>query len=73
MCQKNALETGQRPPPNGYRYLRGKGRGQAALSTLQIDRRALHFGLGVLRLDRLLSLRVIKLRLAVNVDSLATT
>lgn len=26
--------------------------GQAALSTLQIDRRALHFGLRVLRLDR---------------------
>ena len=26
--------------------------GQAALSTLQIDRRALHFGLGILRLDR---------------------
>jgi hypothetical protein len=26
--------------------------GQAALSTMQIDRRALHFGLRVLRLDR---------------------
>jgi hypothetical protein len=32
--------------------LGGRGPGQAALSTLQIDRRALHFSLGILRLDR---------------------